>query len=230
MRVIKPQKRTIFTTALGLLCLIVLLGFTELPWILSKPLIIKENIKEAPVIVALYSGYGKNVRNGLDKYSLARVQKAVQLWKGGLASYILFSGGGADRREGGSAGAKKMALEAIKQNIPQERIIIEQDSRDTRQNAINSSHKLKQIGWSTVILVTNDFHMQRAVRLFEKENIQTYPAPIEWQIRGAWKSNWEYLHFLRYELQVRVAYLLLTEKQIDILINFLRPTKNLNQK
>lgn len=224
MLVIKSYKRTILTTALGLLCLIFFLGFTELPWILSKPLIIKENIKEAPVIVALYSGYGKTVRNGLDKYSLARVQKAVQLWKRGLASYILFSGGGADRREDGSAGAKKMALEAIKQSIPQERIIIEQDSKDTRQNAINSSHILKQKGWNNLILVTNDFHIQRAVRLFEKENIQAYPAPIEWQIRGAWKSNWEYLRFLQYELQARVAYFLLTEKQIDALINFLRPS------
>jgi uncharacterized SAM-binding protein YcdF (DUF218 family) len=230
MHVIKPRKRTILTTALGLLCLIFLLGFTELPWILSKPLIIQENINEAPVIVALYSGYGKIVRNGLDKYSLARVQKAVQLWKRGLASYILFSGGGADRREGGAAGAEKMALEAIKQSIPQERIIIEQDSRDTRQNAINSSHILKQKGWNNVILITNDFHMQRAVRLFEKENVHVYPAPIEWQVRGAWKSNWEYLRFLRYELQARVAYLLLTEKQIDALIDFLRPTKDFNQK
>ncbi|MBW1672789.1 MAG: YdcF family protein, partial [Deltaproteobacteria bacterium] len=85
---------------------------------------------------------------------------------------------GADRREGGFAGANKMALEAIKQRIPQERIIIEQDSKDTRQNVINSSHILKQIGWNNVILVTNDFHMRRAVRLFEKENIQAYPAPI----------------------------------------------------
>jgi len=225
MLVIKSYKRTILTTALGILCLIFLLGFTELPWILSKPFIIKENIKEAPVIVALYSGYGKTVRNGLDKYSLARVQKAVQLWKRGLASYILFSGGGADRREDGSAGAKKMALEAIKHSIPQERIIIEQDSKDTRQNAINSSHILKQKGWNNLILVTNDFHIQRAVRLFEKENIQAYPAPIEWQIRGAWKSNWEYVRFLRYELQARVAYLLLTERQIDALIDFLRPSE-----
>ena len=230
MLVIKSYKKTILTIALGLFCLIFLLGFTELPWILSKPLRMKENIKEAPVIVVLYSGYGRIIRNGLDKYSLARVQKAVQLWKRGLASYILFSGGGADRREGGAAGAEKMGLEAIKLSIPRERIIIEQDSRDTRQNAINSSHILKQKGWDEVILVTNDFHIQRAARLFEKENVHAYPAPIEWQIRGAWKSNWEYLRFLRYELQARVVYLLLTEKQIDALINFLRPTKDFNQK
>jgi len=224
MLIIKSYKNTILTIALGLLCLIFLLGFTELPWILSKPLRIKENIKEAPVIVVLYSGYGKIIRNGLDEYSLARIQKAVKLWKRGLASYILFSGGGAaDRRWDGSAGAKKMALEAMKRSIPQARIIIEQNSKDTRQNALNTSHILKQKGWNEVILVTNDFHIKRAARLFEKENIRIYPAPIEWQMRGAWKSNWEYLRFLRYELQARVAYLLLTEKQIDALINFLRP-------
>lgn len=224
MLAIKSYKKTLLTTVLGLLCLIFLLGFTKLPWILSKPLLIKENIKEVPVIVVLYSGYGKIIRNGLDKYSLARVQKAVQLWKRGLASHILFSGGGADRRGDGSAGAKKMALEAVKHHIPQARIIIEQNSKDTRQNAINTSHILKQKGWNEVILVTNDFHIKRAARLFEKENIRTHPAPIKWQIKGAWKSNWEYLRFLRYELQARVAYLLLTEKQIDALINFLRPS------
>lgn len=230
MLVIKSHKRTILTTALGPLCLILLLGFTELPWILSKPLIIKENIKESPVIVALYSGYGQIVHNGLDKYSLVRLQKAIQLWKRGFTSYILFSGGSADRRGNGLAGAKRMAIEAFKQGIPQERIIIEQDSKDTRHNVINSSSILKQKGWNNLILVTNDFHIQRAVRLFEKEGFQVYPAPIEWQIRGTWKSNWEYLRFLRYELQARVAYFLLTEKQIDALIDFLRPTKEFNQK
>ena len=225
MLVIKSYKQIILTIALCLLSLIFLLGFTELPWILSKPLRIKENIKEAPVIVVLYSGYGRIIRNGLDKYSLARIQKAVKLVKRGLASYILFSGGGAaDRRWDGSAGAKKMALEAMKRSIPQARIIIEQNSKDTRQNALNTSHILKQKGWNEVILVTNDFHIKRAARLFEKESIRIYPAPIEWQMRGAWKSNWEYLRFLRYEFQARVAYFLLTEKQIDALINFLRPS------
>jgi uncharacterized SAM-binding protein YcdF (DUF218 family) len=219
----KPRKRIILTAALGLLCLIFLLGFTELPWILSKPLMIKEKIKASPVIVVLYSGYGQIVHNGLDKYSLARVQKAVQLWKRGFASYILFSGGCADRRGNGLAGAQRMALEAAQQGIPQEKIIIEQDSKDTRHNVINSSPILREKGWNNLILVTNDFHMQRAVRLFEKERFQVYPAPIEWQTRGTWKSNWGYLRFLRYELQARVAYLLLTEKQIDTLINFLRP-------
>jgi len=223
MLVIKSYKKIILAIALCILCLLFLLGFTELPWILSKPLRIKENTKEAPVIVVLYSGYGRIIRNGLDKHSLARIQKAVKLWKKGLASYILFSGGGADRKSGGSAGAKKMALEAMKHSIPQAQIIIEQNSKDTRQNALNASHILKQKGWNEVILVTNDFHIKRAARLFEKKSIRIYPAPIEWQVRGAWKSNWEYLRFLRYELQARIAYLLLTEKQIDALIEFLRP-------
>ena len=119
MQAIKSYKKTFLTTGVGLLFLMFLLGFTELPWILSKPLLIKENIKKAPVIVVLYSGYGKIIRNGLDNYSLERVQKALQLWRGGFASHILFSGGGADRREDGSAGAKKMAREAMRYHIPQ---------------------------------------------------------------------------------------------------------------
>jgi len=190
----------------------------------------QENIKASHVIVALYSGYGQIIHNGLDKYSLARVQKAVQLWKRGLAPYILFSGGSADRRGNGRPGAQRMTLEAIGMGIPKKRIIIDPDSKDTRSNAINSSRILKEKCWDDLILITNDFHMQRAVRLFEKEKFQVYPAPIEWQAKGRWKSNWAYLRFLRYEIQARLAYLLLSDKQIDALIDFLRPTKKRNQK
>jgi uncharacterized SAM-binding protein YcdF (DUF218 family) len=118
-----------------------------------------------------------------------------------------------------------MALQAIEKGIPPEKILVEQDSKDTRHNVLNSSRILKEKAWKNLILVTNDFHMQRSVRLFEKEGFQVYPAPIEWQTRGKWKSNWEYLRFLRYELQARAAYLLLSEKQIDTLIDFLRPNK-----
>jgi uncharacterized SAM-binding protein YcdF (DUF218 family) len=219
----KAHKRIILTVLLVLLSLVFLLGFTKIPWIISKPLMIPENIAVSPVIVVLYSGLGNTVRNGLDKYSLERIQKAVHLWKMGLAPYILFTGGSADRRENGLPGSRSMAIEAINQGIPREKIIIEQGSKDTRHNASNSCRIIKARNWNSLILVTNDFHMQRAARLFEKEDIKVYPAPVEWRIKGKWKSNWDYLRFIRYEFQARLANLLLNDEQIDSIIDLLRP-------
>jgi len=48
------------------------------------------------------------------------------VWKRGLASYILFSGEGADRRGNGSPGTQRMTLEANGIGVPpKKRIIID---------------------------------------------------------------------------------------------------------
>lgn len=220
---LRVHKRIFFFATAGFACLAFLLVFTELPWVLSKPIMVQENIKASPVIVVLYSGYGDVVENGLDRYSLQRLQKGVRLWKRGFASFLLFSGGSADRRGNGHPGAQRMALEAEARGIPRERIVVEHGSKDTRHNVMNSSSILRERGWDSLILVTSDFHMKRAVNLFKEEGVHIYPAPVEWYPRGEWKANLEYLRFLCYELAARVAYLLLNEKQMDTLINFLRP-------
>jgi uncharacterized SAM-binding protein YcdF (DUF218 family) len=65
--------------------------------------------------------------------------------------------------------------------------------------------------------------MKRAANLFKEEGFQIYPAPVAWYPRGQCKANLQYLRFLCYELAARIAYVLLNEKQMDALINFLRP-------
>jgi uncharacterized SAM-binding protein YcdF (DUF218 family) len=221
---LRVHKRTFFFAAVGFACLAFLLVFTELPWVLSKPIMVQENIKASPVIVVLYSGYGDVVENGLDRYSLQRLQKAVRLWKRGFASFLIFSGGCADRRGNGHPGAQRMALEAGNRGVPREKIIVEHGSKDTRHNVLNSSSILRERGWDALILVTDDFHMKRAANLFEEEGFRIYPAPVAWQPRGEWKANLQYLRLFGYELAARVAYILLSEKQMDALINFLRPS------
>lgn len=209
--------------SVGIILIVLLLGFSELPWFISRPFICEENIQASPAIVVLYCGYGITIRNGLDKYSIDRIQKAVQLWKKGLASYLLFTGGNADRRGTGLSGSNRMAAEALRLGVPEESIIIEAESKDTLNNIHNTSLILNKHGWNSLILVTSDFHIKRAADLFDKNRFKVYPAPVEWNIRRSWKSNWTYLKFLRYELQARLAYLLLNEKQLNTLMDFLRP-------
>ena len=220
---VKPLKKLFVIFSFGLILIILLLGFTELPWIISRPFICEENIQASPVIVVLYCGHGITVRNGLDKYSIDRIQKAVQIWEKGLASYLLFTGGNADRRGTGLSGSNRMAAEALRLGVPKERILIEAGSKDTLNNVHNTSLILNKNGWNSLILVTSDFHIKRAADLFDKNRFKVYPAPVEWNIRRSWKSNWTYLKFLRYELQARLAYLLLNEKQLNTLMDFLRP-------
>jgi len=207
----------------GIILMVLLLGFSELPWIISRPFIYEENIQASPVIVVLYSGYGITERNHLDKYSLDRIQKAIQIWKEELSPNILFAGGCADKRGTGLHGSNRMAAEALRLGIPEEKILIESGSKDTFNNVQNTSVILNKKGWESLILVTNDFHIKRAADLFHKKRFKVYPAPVEWKTKRSWKSNWTYLKFLRYEFQARLAYVLLNEKQLNTLMNFLRP-------
>jgi len=202
---------------------LLLLGLTDLPWVISRPLLVTEDIQDAPLIVVLYCGYGDMIQNGLGEYSRQRVQKGVQLWKQGLASYILFTGGRADKRVFDLAGSERMSLEAIRLGVPKNKIIIENDSKDTRQNVLNATSILKEKNWDRLILVTNDFHMKRVMFLFNRNGLKVFPAPVEWQVKGKWTSNWTYLRFLFYEFRAWLAYSLLNDQQIDTVMDFLRP-------
>lgn len=218
---LKGLKKTIFLFFF-LSAVTAALGFTQLPWILSKPLMVETNIDKSPVIVVLYCGYGKPFPNGLNRYAHNRVSKGVDLWQQGAAPYILFSGGRSGQ-EAAQSGAEKMAREAIRQNIPRTRIIIEAESKDTRFNIRNTSLILKKKGWNHLVLVTDDYHIKRAMTLFREEGLTVFPAPVRWQEKGTWTHNWTYLRFLCYEIQARLAYLLLNDHQIDRIMNVLRP-------
>lgn len=199
------------------------LGFTSMPWIISYPIMVEEEIKKTSVIVVLYCGYGEIKQNGLGKYSLNRVHKSLELWKKNQSSYLLFSGGNSDNKIFNLTGSERMALEALRFGVPREKLIVENKSKDTRYNVLNSSLIIRKKGWKELILVTDNYHIKRALDLFQSNGLKVYPAPVIWREKGDWKSNWTYLKFLSYELQARAAYLLLNKNQIDLLINYMRP-------
>lgn len=56
-------------------------------------------------------------------------------------------------------------------------IIVEDKSKTTRENAINTSKIVFEKGFKSSALVTSALHMERAQREFERENIKIIPAP-----------------------------------------------------
>ena len=55
---------------------------------------------------------------------------------------------------------------------------IESQSKNTSENAIYSSQVLKQNGINEILLITHAWHMPRAKKEFEKQDITVIPAPI----------------------------------------------------
>lgn len=55
---------------------------------------------------------------------------------------------------------------------------VDEASRDTRENAQRSFEQLSQQGITRILLVTNDWHMQRSLRHFEQAGFKVSPAPM----------------------------------------------------
>ena len=107
-----------------------------------------------------------------------RLIHAVALYKAGKAPVVLLSGGGVgDGRP--EALQMKDVLEVM--GVPVENMLLEKQSRNTHDNAINSARILKDRGMQRILLVTSAYHMPRALGVFERQGLEVLPAPTDYQ-------------------------------------------------
>ncbi len=92
---------------------------------------------------------------------------------------ILVSGGAP---QGGSAEAQLMQ-QVLEQEFHIPVRWVEPGSDNTQQNAEQSQHLLAAAGITRVYLVTQAWHMPRAIAAFERTGMQVVPAPTAWTTR-----------------------------------------------
>lgn len=96
-----------------------------------------------------------------------RARYALLAWKEGGFQKIVISGGG-------SPGIENFL---IMEGIPPQAIVTESNSTTTRENAVETEHLIQGMPGKKVLL-TSDFHMFRAIRVFRKLGIDVTPMPI----------------------------------------------------
>ena len=109
----------------------------------------------------------KDDRGGISFSSYWRARHALLAWQTGGFKKIVISGG-----EGPG-----ILNFLIVEGVPREAIIAEWRSTSTRENAIETA-KLIQDMPGRKVLLTSDFHMYRAVRVFRKLGIEVTPMPV----------------------------------------------------
>ena len=132
-------------------------------------------LKPADVIVGLGFGPASD-KQGKPSAELARrVEKAVELYKAGLAPNMIFTGA----NTGAGCEAEVMEEVAVKMGVPADKIFTETRATDTITNAKYSVAIMKQHGWKSAILVSNPYHVHRGKWLFDSNpgiDIQTADA------------------------------------------------------
>lgn len=129
-----------------------------------------------PVDVIIVLGAGVQ-RNGRAGPSLTRrATHAAELWQAGVAPRILCTGGQTDRAPRTEADACREVL--LSRGVPENAIIVEENSRSTEENAINSHTIMRDNGWQTAVIVSESYHVFRASWIFSLEGLTVYSSPV----------------------------------------------------
>ncbi len=151
----------------------------------SYPALTEAEVRQAPAqaIVVLSAGRYRNAPeyggDTIGNTSLARVRYGAYLQR--LTDLpIVVSGGRVFDPEGKSL-AQVMA-ESLLQDFQIDNVWLEDQSRNTAENAQLSKRLLQQKGIDTVLLVTDAMHMPRSVAVFEQVGLRVIPAPTRFTL------------------------------------------------
>ncbi|PZO45919.1 MAG: hypothetical protein DCF15_21090 [Phormidesmis priestleyi] len=110
---------------------------------------------------------------------------------------LILSGGRISWRGGSSdpSEADDMKEFARAMAVPDSAIILEGESLNTRQNAVNVQKILTAQSLQSVLLVTSAIHMPRAVAIFNKLGIEVIPAPTDYlvptELNQSLRATWQ---------------------------------------
>lgn len=98
-----------------------------------------------------------------------RCEVALEAWRSGLAPGIIVCGAQGNNEPEPEAAAMRRWM--IERGVPEERVIAEAQSRNTRENLANAREIMAANGWKTAAVCTSDYHLTRALWLARDEGI-----------------------------------------------------------
>lgn len=113
-----------------------------------------------------------------------RLTAAALIAKAHPRAKIIFSGGDAGllRAEGVEALHAMRLLQAL--GVPRDRLIAEDRSRNTVENAEFSKALAAPKPGERWLLLTSAYHMPRAIGVFRRAGFEVEPLPVDWRTRG----------------------------------------------
>ncbi len=114
---------------------------------------------------------------------------AARVWKEGGFSRIVVSGG---RTAGGVVIAEQMREFLVFRGVPAAAVLLETQSKSTRENALYTAKLLSGTAGRKVLL-TSDYHMYRAYRTLRKAGLEVEPRPIPDAAKriDGWMHRWD---------------------------------------
>lgn len=175
---------------------LVLLGISPLPRIIMRPLedrfpIVNDDGQRIDGIIVLGGAVGLAREQVVFNDAASRMTMAVELARTHPQARIVFTGGDAGFFERGKESEAEAAARLFTgAGIPAERITLEDQSRNTRENALFTRRLIEPKPGERWLLITSAFHMPRAIACFRAVGIDAQAYPVDFRTDGVAADYW----------------------------------------
>lgn len=129
-----------------------------------------------------------------DQPSLAlrvRIDYAIWLYEEGFVKQIVFTGGKTDGASLSEAEVSKAY--AMEMGIPESAIVVEDTSQVTRENMMYTKDLAAQLGLENFLLVSDPFHMKRALMMADVFELNVSAAPTPTSVYTSWAEQFPFV-------------------------------------
>jgi uncharacterized SAM-binding protein YcdF (DUF218 family) len=192
----KSGKKKVLRFFLILILIIALVfGFTSVSiWRYSH----KDQRQKADVIIVLGAALSSD---GVSPVFRERLNHSITLSNEGYADKILVTGGIGEGSYLSDAYVAGMYL--MEQGIPEEDILLEEESETTLSNLENAKTIMDENGFSSALIVSDPMHMKRAMLFAKDVGINAYSSPTPSTMYTSFESK---LDFLLRESTIYIGY------------------------
>ena len=132
----------------------------------------QSDLRQADVILVLGSAVWPNEQPSPSLR--ARTERAIELYHEGYAPYLLLSGGLGRYPPEEAEVMRRLALAA---EIPEGALILDTEAHSTRESISNARVIVQEEGWETALIVSDPFHIQRALLMAADAGFEAYGVP-----------------------------------------------------
>lgn len=149
-----------------------------------QPALPKDGVTGIILLGGFEDGRATATRGGLAiNESAERLTEAVRIAHLLPDAKIVFTGG-VGSLFGGIAAGDAVRRYFVDTGIPSERIVVENASRDTYENAVLTRSLINPAPDDRWLLVTSAYHMPRSIGVFRQAGFNVIPFPVDFRTRG----------------------------------------------
>jgi len=147
-----------------------------------RPLATADEARGAQAIVVLGSGSVNLRAAGRQLSSVTmdaglRVLEAARLFDLLKGPLVIASGGITERDDGAAPESAALQRSLIDLGVRADRILLESESKNTRDEVLIIKRMLAEHGLTNFVLVTSPLHMRRSMLAFEQQGLHPIPSP-----------------------------------------------------